>query len=264
MRRIRLICWKEELAQERLLALAASELPVDASPCRPSELAQSFRQDDIAAVLIDLDRLPSHGREVAVWLRNRKATRSIPIVFAGGVPEKVEKIRVELPDAIYTDWLRAAAALKRALRSAPAVPVQPAVHMARYAGSDLAKKLGIASSTQLKKIGAPDGFEELLGDLPESGAGRAARMTLWFVRSRAELDGEIDLIAGRLGAGEPLWIIYPKQSAPKQPAARRRNAAVDFNQFDVRAAGLRVGLVDYKVCSVNTELSGLKFVHRKK
>jgi hypothetical protein len=38
---------------------------------------------------------------------------------------------------------------------------------------------------------------------------------------------------------------------------------VDFNQNDVRAAGLTVGLVDYKVCAVDADWSGLKFTQKK-
>jgi hypothetical protein len=38
---------------------------------------------------------------------------------------------------------------------------------------------------------------------------------------------------------------------------------VDFNQNDVRAAGLAAGLVDYKVCAVDADWSGLKFTHKK-
>jgi hypothetical protein len=38
---------------------------------------------------------------------------------------------------------------------------------------------------------------------------------------------------------------------------------VDFKQNDVRAAGLAAGLVDYKVCAVDADWSGLKFARKK-
>src|ERR1700674_1054694 len=103
---VRLVCWNPELAQERARLLQQAGVDVDASPLKPASVIGHFRASSPAAVLIDLDRLPSHGREVAVALRTSKSTRHIPIVFAGGVPEKVERIRQELPDAFFTDWKR--------------------------------------------------------------------------------------------------------------------------------------------------------------
>jgi DNA-binding NarL/FixJ family response regulator len=49
------------------------------------------------AVVIDLSRLPSHGREVAQGVRSSKATRHLPIVFVGGEPEKVARTRQRYP-----------------------------------------------------------------------------------------------------------------------------------------------------------------------
>ena len=51
---------------------------------------------------IFLTRLPSHGRETAHYLRQLKATREIPILFVGGSPEKVQKVKEKVPEAIYT------------------------------------------------------------------------------------------------------------------------------------------------------------------
>jgi hypothetical protein len=45
---------------------------------------------------------------------------------------------------------------------------------------------------------------------------------------------------------------------PKQTSA----LAADFNQDDVREAGLAHGFVDYKVCAVDKDWSALKFARR--
>src|ERR1700694_1631973 len=100
MSTVRLVCWNPELAEERARVLQHAGVAVDASPLKPASVIGDFRASSPAAVLIDLDRLPSHGREVAAALRNSKWTRHVPIVFAGGVPEKVDRIRQELPDAV--------------------------------------------------------------------------------------------------------------------------------------------------------------------
>src|SRR6267143_691578 len=101
---VRLISWKQDLASERARPLEDAGFRVDASPLNPGSLIGHLRANPPAAILIDLDRLPSHGREVAVALRNSKTTRHIPIVFAGGLEEKIERIRQELPDAQFTGW----------------------------------------------------------------------------------------------------------------------------------------------------------------
>ena len=256
---LRLLCWNEDVARERARLLKAAGFSVDASELNPSGLIGHFRANMPQAVVIDLDRLPSHGREVAAALRNSKTTRHIPIVFAGGIPEKVERIRRELPDAVFTDWKIVARALKKALKNAPAEPVQPTPHMLRYAGSSLVKKLGIKAASKVALLGAPEGFEEKLGDLPEdvevqSKMSRETKLVLWFTRSRKELEAGTEYISIRLPEGASVWIIHPKQ------AGRYR---VDFNQNDVRSAGFAAGLVDYKVCAVDEDWSGLKFARKK-
>jgi hypothetical protein len=50
-----------------------------------------------------------------------------------------------------------------------------------------------------------------------------------------------------------LWIVHPKQTSA---------LAADFNQDDVREAGLASGFVDYKVCAVDKDWSALKFARR--
>src|SRR5947207_913253 len=132
---VRLVCWNPELAEERARLLKDAGIDVDASPLIPGGGMRPFRVDPPAAVLIDLDRLPSHGREVAVALRNSKWTRHIPIIFAGGLPEKVERIRQELPDAFFTDWKRAPRVITKAMKQAPVDPIRPVAHMQRYAGT---------------------------------------------------------------------------------------------------------------------------------
>jgi hypothetical protein len=113
---------------------------------------------------------------------------------------------------------------------------------------------------QVELVGAPAGFEEMLGELPEGAAlgGRVTAKTelaLCFVRSWAELSGMVDLLAGQLPMGASVWIVYPKRGS--------RDTS-DLNENVVRDAGLGAGLVDYKVCAIDTEWSALKFAHRRK
>ena len=141
---------------------------------------------------------------------------------------------------------------KRASKT-PAKPVH------KVYNTPLPKKLGIAEEMQVALIAAPDGFEESLGELPpgvifSTSVGSSTGLALCFVRSLSDLAAMTDLLGVRLPGQTHFWIIYPKR------AGRYK---VDFNENHVREAGLTAGFVDYKVCSVDNDWSGLKFSRRK-
>ena len=255
---VRLVSWNSAAAEERAGLLRAAGYRVDACPFNPSCIITQFRVKPPAAIVIDLDRLPSHGHALAAHLRQSKATRCIPIVFVGGLPEKVERVRAELPDATYADWKQAAGAVKRALKNPPAHPVTPVAHMQRFAGSSLTRKLGLKPAMRVALLGAPENIEEMLGDLPEGlelqrEMSCRSGLVFWFVRSLREL-ADVDYMAARLPQGVSIWIAHPKSTSRYK---------TDFNQNDVRAAGLAAGLVDYKVCAVDADWSALKFTRKK-
>jgi hypothetical protein len=193
-------------------------------------------------------------------LRNSKSTRYIPIVFAGGLTEKVDRVRRELPDAVFTDWKGSGTALKKALKKVLAAPVQPVAHMQRYAGSSLVKKLGLKPSMTVAVLAAPDDFEYKLGELPEGvelqlKVTRETALVIWFVRSRNELHAGLEYLIARLPQHGGAWIVHPKQTG------RYR---VDFNQRDVMATGVAAGLAVSKVCAVDADWSGLMFRRKKR
>jgi hypothetical protein len=257
---VRLICWKEDLARERAALLKAARLEVDASPLNTSRLIGHIMQNPPAAIVIDLDRMPSHGRAVAVVLRRSTSARRIPLVFAGGADEKVARIRQELPDAVFAPWSGIALSVRRAIKSAPAEPVTPRPLIERNESSGLVRKLGLKPGTICALLQAPEGFEERIDDLPENFEFQpkiAANTTLaiWFVRTRAEMEFAADRASLRMPQGASLWIVYPKRTG---------RCAADFTLTDVRAAALSVGMVDYKVCAVDDDWTGLKFARRKK
>jgi hypothetical protein len=257
---LRLVSWNPQAAAERERELEKAGFKVHAGPAPTKQLATHFRDLAPAAIVIDMDKLPSHGRAVAVVLRTTKSTRHFPLVFAGGEPEKVERARRDMPDACFTDWKRAAPAIKRFIASAPPNPIQPPAYMDQFAGSSTIKKLGFKAGMKIAMIAAPEGFEEQLGELPENveigdRLARQTQLALWFVRSRGELESEIDFMSARLPEGCSIWIIHPKQTS---------RLKADFNQNHVRNVALAAGWVDYKVCAVDADWSGLKFARKKK
>jgi len=264
---LRLVSFDPEASAARKRELEKAGFKVVAGPSPTKQIGQHFRDLAPAAVVFDLDRIPSHSRAVAVVLRTTKMTRMIPLVFAGGEEsagsgvkqQTIQRIRADMPDACFTDWKNVARAIRKYLVSGPVEPIQPPAYMDQFAGSTTIKKLGLKAGMKLVMLGAPDDFAEQLGDLPEGieigdRLKRDTELLLWFVRSRVELESEIGFLSARLPERCGFWIIHPKQTSPYRP---------DFNQNHVRMVALASGLVDYKVCSVDNSWSGLKFARKK-
>ncbi len=258
--RVQLIHWNAAEARERVERLRAAgyDAAYHELTGPDPDLRRQLRKNPLAAFVIDLGRLPSHGRDVALTLRQRKATRHVPLVFVEGEPEKVARIRQLLPDAVYASWSGIRGALKRAIARPPAQPVVPASALAGYSGTPLPKKLGIKANSVVALVGAPKDFGKTLGVLPDGVRLRAqdrgrCDLTIWFVRSREELRRRIKAMA-TLAGDAPLWMAWKKQAS---------GVATDVNEPHVREVGLAAGLVDYKICAIDATWSGLLFRRRK-
>jgi hypothetical protein len=115
----------------------------------------------------------------------------------------------------------------------------------------LARKLGILPDMKVQMVGKIDD-EALRESL--SGAqlvSRAMQLIVARVNTAAELEGAFRRSVSALREGVPIWIVY------------RKGAGHAINESAVRGAGLAAGVVDVKVASVSTALTGLKFVKRK-
>ena len=257
MNSIRLIHWNAEEAEERSSRLSAAGYEADFGPITP-KILRAMRSSLPAAVVIDLSRLPSQGRDVALTIRKNAGTRGVPIVFVDGNPEKVEGVKRHLPDATYTTWKGIKGALKTAISSAPVDPVVPESAMAGYSGTPLLKKLGIKPGLTVSLVKPPDDFDKTLGELPEGvtvrkGIRGKANLTIWFVRSLKDLMAGLPKMVPR-SEDAGLWIAWPKKASGVQ---------TDVTQNDVRREGLAAGMVDFKICSIDETWSGLKFTLRK-
>ncbi len=260
MRRVCLIHWKAEEAEEKIAELRAAGYEVDYAGVTPGALRE-WRNNPPEAFVIDLSRLPLQGRDVAMTFRSHKTTRHTPLIFVEGEPEKIERIKINLPDAVYTSWSRIRSALKSAIAKPPANPVVPASNLAGYSGTPLPKKLGIKPNSVVAIVGAPKDFEKTLGELPEGvklkkQANGACDLIIWFVGMRAELYDRIKEMAELTGdaGASGLWIAWPKRAS---------GVASDMTENVAREVGLASGLVDYKICAIDATWSGLKFARRK-
>ena len=253
MPRVRLCHWRESEASPLIDCLRKAGYTVDYPGDKANGSFRTLREKPAFAVVIDLTRLPSHGRHVAAEIRATKSIRHIPIVFVDGDPEKVERIRKESPDAVYTSRARLATALKRVKPLAD--PIAPARMMNRT-DRTTADKLGIKPGSRVALIDPPVDYLHVLGKLPKDASleeepEETLPLTLWFVR---EPDGYLAGLGRirRLAVSSRIWIVYPKG----KPAS-------GLTQNLVRESAIAVGLVDYKVCSVNETWTGLLFTRKK-
>jgi hypothetical protein len=257
--RIRLIHWKPEEGGERAGSLRKKGMSVDFEPF-DGILLKRVGDDPPDAVVIDLTRMPSQGRDVAIALRMRRSTRHIPIIFAGGSPGKVAGVKRVLPDAVYSTWDDIVDSTSRAVDDQPPDPFVPSSQFAGYSGKSLLVKLGISEGTDLLLLDSPDGFVDDLGRLPDGArirkraAGKSGVVIL-FCRSMRDLEKKLEKAKSLMADGGSLWIAWQKKAS---------GAGSDLTQALVRRIGLDSGLVDYKICSIDGTWSGLRFARRDK
>jgi CheY-like chemotaxis protein len=256
MAHVRLIHWNGDEGRERQQQLRSRGHEVDYDDVEPPVLTRILRSGSPDVYVIDLTRLPSHGRQVAMWLRTTKATRHTPIVFLDGDPAKVAHLKTLLPDAFYTSMRGMDGAIRKALAAPKADPVVPPSSI--YTGKPAAEKLGIKGGMAVCVMNAPAGFAESLAGLPPDArltAQPSPRCDLFIaaVRSRRELHAGFSSL-DRHVAKQTVWLVWPKKSS---------GVVTDLNGNVVRETGLAAGWVDFKICSIDDTWSGLAFKKRK-
>jgi hypothetical protein len=129
-----------------------------------------------------------------------------------------------------------------------------------YSGTPLPRKLGISDDDEVALIGAPEGFYDVLGPLPEVSSLHTdladnARydVIVTFVTQRAELEAELPRLRARMAPACGLWIAWPKRAS---------RLSTDMSGQVVRDIALPTGLVDNKVCAIDQTWSALRLVIR--
>jgi hypothetical protein len=130
---------------------------------------------------------------------------------------------------------------------------------AGYSGTPLARKLSLKDGMRVWRDGMPDrvadeiakeGLELELLAAPEAPIG-AAHV---FVTSRCRLEAKLHQLLPLLGPSGFIWVSWPKKAA-KVPS--------DITEDVIRDVCLPMGLVDVKVCAVDSIWSGLKLMKRR-
>ena len=265
MPRVRIVHWKVLEAPPLIEACRACGFEIEYDDVKFPVLAKMIREKPPDVLVIDLTCLPSHGRESAVYLRRTKYARHIPIVFVDGEPEKVAATRQLLPDATYTTRKNVGSRIKSALAKKPENPVLPPDPLVRYAGRTVAQKLGVREGVSVGVINAPRNYAAAIGELPEGAEfvedpASVCAVTLWFVGDSREYQAVLRRMTAIAGKTR-LWVIWRKASFQKAPRSSKK--AGGLSDKLVREGAIEAGLVDYKICAVNEEWSGMALALRK-
>jgi len=251
--RIQLIHWNAKEAARRLAELRALGYDGQWQEVPGGPALRVLSAAPPAAFVIDLSQAPTKGVAVAVFLRQRKATRTVPLIFAGGAEEGVRRAREVLPDALYARWERMETVLEEALAN-PRTDVVVPKTMDLWAGRALPEKLGVSEDTALAVLGGPAGFERRLGAARGGGEGRVP-LILVFARTKKELEVRFATALQAMGRRGRVWLIWPKKSA---------GGGAELTLETVRAAGRGAGLAEAKICAVDEDWSGLLYTQPRK
>jgi len=123
----------------------------------------------------------------------------------------------------------------------------------------LAKKLGVKPGSVLALLAAPRGLADVIEGMPDgasvvSRARGACDVIVLFCRSAAEMKKRFPAASKALAERGGLWLAWPKKAS---------GVETDLSGDIVRAFGLKSGLVDNKVCAIDTTWSGLRFARRR-
>jgi len=133
------------------------------------------------------------------------------------------------------------------------------VSTAGYSGTPLGRKLGLRDGMRIRLLSPPEHYWSLFG--PEVDA-EALEVLSPRSRSEAEFTHLFAVRPGDLRKGLArarkgmtvdgmVWVSWPKGSSSMES---------DIGRAEVMAEGKAAGLVDVKVCAVDEDWSGLKFV----
>jgi hypothetical protein len=123
-------------------------------------------------------------------------------------------------------------------------------------GKSVVQKLGIKPGFRIFAAGVPATYGDIVGELPAQVTivprlRAAVDMVHVFTTEAAALGDKLPTYRDAIAPDGMVWVSWPKKAS---------GVATDLTDQVVRETGLRLGLVDIKVCAINDTWSGLKFV----
>lgn len=127
-----------------------------------------------------------------------------------------------------------------------------------YSGKPLSEKLGLKQESKILFQFPPESITSLI---PTNNYHISYSLSgdfdiiLFFTKSLESLKMKFTLLKTHLKQNGFLWICWPKKTS---------KLLSDLNENVIREFGIKKGLVDVKVCAIDENWSGLKFVFRLK
>jgi hypothetical protein len=118
----------------------------------------------------------------------------------------------------------------------------------------IAQKLFIKAGQRLLFVGAPEGYRDQLGPLPEKvtvlqAAEAPVDMIQVFVDSRAELEAQLPRLKGLLAPKGMLWVTYHKGTS---------KVKTDIHRDSINAYAKSIGLEGVAMISIDDDWSALR------
>jgi hypothetical protein len=133
--------------------------------------------------------------------------------------------------------------------------------MAEISTTPLVRKLGIKPGHRLAFVNPPASFQRTLGPLPtgcillhlDADDVAGLDVIVCFGASRPALVKTFASLKNQLASNGGLWLRWTKKAS---------GIVTDLSDSIVRQVGLDGGLVDNKICSIDTTWSAMRFVLR--
>ncbi len=201
MKTIFYVHWHEAEASERIKPLLAAGYAVHAH--WQTESGANLKEPLPDVFVISLDRLPSHGRAIAGWLVEAKKRQHLPLIFAGGQPDKVAATQAKFPQALYCASGQVLDVIQKLERGKLKYPVV----------SGDAPRATATKTTKAAKAGAGNGtFEQLIGQYSPDVQALAIRLREIIYEVFPKADEKVWATGwkvARYAAGEELAAIGP-------------------------------------------------------
>jgi NarL family two-component system response regulator YdfI len=226
------------------------ELLPDAQPSAEGPLSEPLSNRELEVLDLLAEGISNKLIAHRLGISEHTVKTHVASIFA-----KIEGVRRVLPDAVYTPMSRLRTALRSAIANPPADPLKPAQMMERWGSRTTAQKLGIAKNSRVFVIDPPSGYARAVGELPggasfEEESADGCALALWFVHGIAEFHAALPRMR-TLASRSRLWILW------------RKSRQDGLNGNLIRSGAIDVGLVDYKICSINETWSAMVFAVKK-
>lgn len=132
--------------------------------------------------------------------------------------------------------------------------------MSGYSGTPLFKKLGYKPDQVVCAVNQPEGYFDWLNGIPNGiefkdlDESESFSLIHIFCANESDLHNLLPICKNKMDINGSIWVSWIKKAS--------KNLQWTITDMDVRNFGLYLGLVDTKVCAVNEDWSGLKFMYR--